>query len=139
RAGREVRAPSRRRRGSLNDVDAELAVLAPVEQEPPVRVRSPVDGHLPALLGDRPDDRGLAGAAAPEVLLDDPHRSTCCAVSVNVIEWTAGSSSIPTQRRPWARAIRAVVPEPMNGSSTFPPGGHPATIIRRASSSGKTA
>lgn len=48
----------------------------------------------------------------------------------------SGFSSKPTNWRPQRRAASAVVPLPMNRSSTTPPGGHEAFTMRSMISSG---
>lgn len=50
-----------------------------------------------------------------------------------------GDTSIPTKCLPSRFATNAVVPDPMNGSRTIPPGGLPARIHISANDSGKTA
>jgi hypothetical protein len=47
----------------------------------------------------------------------------------------AGFRSMPVNWRPSFEAATATVPEPTNGSSTRPPGGHEVTKQRRANSS----
>src|SRR5450830_2028880 len=55
-----------------------------------------------------------------------------CSISAQYSEF----NSKPTNCRPQRRAATAVVPLPMNGSSTTPPGGQDALIMRSTISSG---
>src|SRR5690606_30731989 len=81
----------------------------------------------------------VAGASGGHAASPPKSRTPCCSRVLSDSARYSADRSMPTYRRPLRVAASPVVPEPLIGSSTVPPGLQPASTHRSARETGMTA